>query len=458
MGINIKQLWQDRADVAIDIQSGKEAMQAMLDNPASRDASNVACFSEEQEDLYSRMEETLKENQAKLLTINTQIVRHEDLQKAEELVAAVRVGRTGDEDDDGPVSLSYARPKALQVFHNFGEQLRAVYDLEMNQENVRGIQYLHQLNAVAIGAGESIGADGGFLVQTDFTSEILRIMHSTGEILGRISNTPVSGNRLLIPTIDETSGATGSRFGAVRGYWVGEGTAPTPSQPKFSSIEWVLKKIVALGYATDEILEDTTAMASIFSEAFGHELRWLAENAIINGSGAGEPLGILNSDALITVSKETGQVAATIVHENISAMWTRMWAPSRMNAVWFYNQDIEPQLDVMSIPAGTAALEPKVVTYNEAGVMRIKGRPAVPIEYAAALGTVGDLILADLSQYRTIDKGGVSQDSSIHVRFLQAETAFRAQYRLDGKPIWKSAFTPANGASKSPCVTLATRS
>ena len=64
MGINIKQLWQDRADVAIDIQSGKEAMQAMLDNPASRDAANVACFSEEQEDLYSRMEETLKGNQA----------------------------------------------------------------------------------------------------------------------------------------------------------------------------------------------------------------------------------------------------------------------------------------------------------------------------------------------------------------------------------------------------------
>jgi HK97 family phage major capsid protein len=158
------------------------------------------------------------------------------------------------------------------------------------------------------------------------------------------------------------------------------------------------------------------------------------------------------------VTAETGQPAATVNAQNISKMWARMWARSRMNSVWFYNQDIDPQFDELALPVGTGALEPRVVTYNEAGVLRIKGRPAIPTEYNATLGTVGDLVLCDLSQYLMIDKGGVQQDTSIHVRFTTAEQAFRAMYRCDGKPLWETTLTPANGSNTlSPFVALATR-
>lgn len=37
-----------------------------------------------------------------------------------------------------------------------------------------------------------------------------------------------------------------------------------------------------------------------------------------------------------------------------------------------------------------------------------------------------------------VDKGGVSQASSIHVRFLYDEQVFRFIYRVDGQPIWNT--------------------
>jgi hypothetical protein len=80
-------------------------------------------------------------------------------------------------------------------------------------------------------------------------------------------------------------------------------------------------------------------------------------------------------------------------------------------------------------------------------------------EYCATLGTVGDIQLLDLSQYFLIDKGGIRADSSMSVRFLYNERAFRWLYRCDGQPSWNSALTPLNGTNTlSPFVNLATRS
>lgn len=42
----------------------------------------------------------------------------------------------------------------------------------------------------------------------------------------------------------------------------------------------------------------------------------------------------------------------------------------------------------------------------------------MPLEQYSAVGEVGDIIIADKSQYLLIDKGGINAASSIHVRFL----------------------------------------
>lgn len=345
--------------------------------------------------------------------------------------------------------------------HRLGQLLQAV---ARSSRPGAGIDPLLQREQrAATGLGEAVPADGGFLIGTDISGEIYRRAYTMGQITSRCRRVTISGgsNSLKINGIDESSRATGSRYGSVRGYWLSEAGTLTASRPKFRQIELNLKKLGVLTYATDELLQDAGALGSIVLDAASEEIMWLTENAIVNGSGAGQPLGVLNANALVSVSKETGQAATTFVAENAFKMWSRLWARSRGNAAWFINQDVEPQLFSMSVAVGTGGV-PVYLPANGLSASpygSLFGRPVVPVEYAATLGTVGDVILADFSEYVLADKGGVQSASSIHVQFLADETVFRFIYRVDGQPLWHSALTPANGSNTlSPYVVVATRS
>jgi HK97 family phage major capsid protein len=353
-----------------------------------------------------------------------------------------------------------ADKKAKQPWATLGEQLKAVY-IAATQPH-RTDDRLKAQKAV-LGASEGVPSDGGFLVQPNFAAEIFKIAHDGGQILQRTRQIPIGANSngLTVNTVDETSRATGSRWGGVQAYWAAEGEAGTATKPKFRQMELKLTKLIALFYSTDELLADTTALGAIAQQAVAEEMIWTAENAIIRGTGAGQPSGILNAGCLVTINKETGQAAATLVVQNFFKMYARLWGRSRANAVWYYNQDIEPQLLGLEFPVGTGG----VPAYLPAGGLSaspygtLLGRPMIPIEYASTLGTVGDIILADFSQYLTIDKGGVQAAESMHVQFLTDQMTFRWTYRIDGQPAWRSAMTPANGtATQSPFVVLQTRS
>ena len=70
-----------------------------------------------------------------------------------------------------------------------------------------------------------------------------------------------------------------------------------------------------------------------------------------------------------------------------------------------------------------------------------------------------DIMLADLSQYTLVDKGGVQAATSMHVAFLTDQMVFRITYRVDGKPMWTVPMAPfaAGGLYKSPFVALQAR-
>lgn len=313
--------------------------------------------------------------------------------------------------------------------------------------------------AAATGMGEAIGPDGGYAVPVEYAGGIEKEMWTQGEILSRVSARPVTGNNMTFNVINETARTAGNRRGGVLGYWVDEGVAPTASRPKLAQIEMKLRKVGCLGYMSDELTADAATLEAELRDSFTEELLFQAEDAIVNGVGTYQPLGILNAPCLISVTAETGQASATILTTNLSKMWVRLPSRSKSSAVWLVNGEVGPQLDELTIPAGTAAVEPRFVNYGPTGLLTIKGRPVVEVEYCAALGTVGDIILADLSQYRVINKtAGVELASSIHVLFTTGENTWRAFYRIDGQPLPRAAISPYKGsASLSPFVALASR-
>ncbi|MCL2555452.1 MAG: phage major capsid protein [Firmicutes bacterium] len=363
-------------------------------------------------------------------------------------------GDTADdkEEDPEPPKADPAK-KEEKSFRNLGDQMMAVY--RASQPGARIDSRLSTRSASGLNATNA--SDGGFLVETQFVKDLLKRTYDTGILASRCKKIPLTtnANSIKINAVDEISRANGSRWGGLQTYWENEADQFSASKPKFRQMELSLKKLTGLCYVTDELLQDAAALEKVIKDGFAEEFGFKMDDVILRGSGAGQPLGILNSDALVKVDKEKNQTAKITV-ENIVKMWSRMWSRSRSNAVWFINPEIEPLLYTLVvgdkpvyIPAGSMANAP----YGT-----LLGRPVVALEQCSELGEAGDIILADLSQYLLIDKGGINTASSIHVRFLYDEAVFRFIYRVDGQPVWNKALKPYKGdATVSPFITLAKR-
>ncbi len=347
-----------------------------------------------------------------------------------------------------------------KFFSNLGEQCQAIAKAAKPGSEID--PRLYQIKA-ATGLGETVPSEGGFLLEKTFSTELLAGAYDVGLVNSRVNRMPISANSngVKLPAVDETSRADGSRWGGIESHWLAEAGTKTKSKPKFRLMELELKKLIGLCYSTDELLQDATALDSFLRQAFKDEIAFKTDKAIISGTGVGMPLGVMNSGALITVSKEAGQFAASIITENIVKMFSRMPARNRRNSVWYINQGIEPQLFTMSLAVGTGGIP----VYMPAGGLSgapfgsLFGRPVIPIEQTSALGITGDIIFMDPSAYVLIDKGSVKTDISIHVEFLQDQSVFRFVYRVDGQPSWAAPLTPhSGGATLSPFIALETRS
>ncbi len=448
--MNIKVLRQESADLTREQASLKRRGRAILDSPEGGDGR----LSDRQESDFQAVERRLDEIDDRMIEVGAGMSRWERFKEDEIAQTAARHG------SDDPESIDSG--KLPTPFKSFGEQLSAVAAFTRDPTSRHaGIRGLQQIQA-ASGASEGISSDGGFLVQTDFTAELLRLVHETGVLSQRTDRKPISpnANGLKINAVDETSRVDGSRWGGVRAYWTAEAGSLTATKPKYRQMELSLQKLTGLYYATDELLMDTVALGAFIQDAFAEEFGFKLDDGIIRGSGGGMPLGILGHAGTVNVAKETGQDANTVLAENVENMWARAWARGLMNSEWYINQDVWPQLFQLSHVIGTGGVPMFMLPGGmvNAPFGALMGRPVTPIEHCETLGTSGDIILANFFEYLMIEKGGIEAASSIHVQFLTDETTFRFILRADGQPKRNAALTPYKGTNtQSSFITLATR-
>ena len=131
-------------------------------------------------------------------------------------------------------------------------------------------------------------------------------------------------------------------------------------------------------------------------------------------------------------------------------MWSRMYGPSRANAVWLYHQDIEPQLNSLGFSTSATA----VPIYMPPGGLSaspystLMGRPMIQTQACETVGDKGDLILVDLNQYITVTKtSGIRADTSMHLWFDYDIMAYRFIFRVAGEPWWNTAIDQRDGSN-----------
>lgn len=425
-----------------------EAQQVIL---AEAEKQELGALTPEQDKLF-------KDLDTKRKTLKASMQRESDLEEAERYAPAARVYDPAKA--DAPPVVRGGAPAGL--FPTLGDQLRAIVNAGCGIGVDPRLSHINTLSAAATGGSANVGSEGGFLIQKDFAPDLMKEGFVTGELSRRCSPHEVSAQSdgLEVPYIDETSRATGSRWGGVRIYRRAEAETVTASKPKLGKWRCDLEDLMGIAYLTDRLSQDGPAMEGVFREAFREEFGFVIDDEIYRGNGTGQCLGVLNAGALVTVTKETGQLADTIVAENIIKIWARVLPRSKARGAWFINTECTTELQKMQIGTGTSG---QLVYMPPGGLSQaphgtIYGRPVIEIEQASALGDAGDIAYLDLTQYKLISKGGVQEAESIHVRFLQAEKALRWISRVNGAPKLQSALTPYKGASTlSPFVTLGAR-
>ena len=318
----------------------------------------------------------------------------------------------------------------------------------ISRENKEILDF-HMKNAATTYGSEGVDPDGGFGVPPDFRDHVWQKVGGEESLLGRTDQMPTTSNQVILPK-DETTDWDAS--GGIQAYWESEAGQLTQSKPLLENTTLRTNKLTALIPVTDELLEDAPTLDAYLRRKVASKFDYKLQNALINGSGVGQPLGILNSDCLVSVAKDSAQAADSLSYSNILNMWSRMYAPCRKNAVWHINQDCEQQLMSMFLEGESSSI-PVYTPGRPYG--SLLGAPVIPLQACQTLGDKGDIILADWSQYLAVVKGQMKTDVSIHLFFDYGITSFRFILRMTGQPWWRTFLTPANSAATlSAFVTL----
>jgi len=337
-------------------------------------------------------------------------------------------------------------------FANIGDFARTIWHKNPRPDEER----LHKARQVMDAYSSVEPSAGGFLVPETMRSEILQIALESSIVRPRATVITMTTPTQIMPYVDSTTNV-GSVFGGMIFYWTAEGGDLQAKEAKFGRVKLEANKLTGLAAVPNELWADAPALSSFLMQAIPRGLSFYEDTAFISGTGAGEPLGVLNSPALIAVTKETDQPADTIVVENVLTMYSRMLPSSLGSAVWVANQSTFKELMTLSISVGVGGAPVSLVDIRSAPLASMLGRPLIITEKVPTLGDQGDLNFIDFSYYLIGDRQTVSLETSEHIYFVSDETALRAIERVDGRPWVQSEFTPANGATVSPFVAIEAR-
>jgi HK97 family phage major capsid protein len=267
-------------------------------------------------------------------------------------------------------------------------------------------------------------------------------------------NIEVGGNGMTFPKDETTPWGTDG----VRAYWQQEAAAANATKPKLGVSTLRLHKLMALTPVTDELLEDANALESYLPGLMARSIRWKTNEAILFGTGAGQPEGAFNGQAAVVQAKDQGQATKTVSLGNVSNMIARLTPGSFPKSAWMITPDALPSLFGLTLGNYPIYL-PISQGAQGSPYGTLMGRPIMVSQHAAAFSAQGDISLIDLSYYRTITKaGGVQTATSMHLYFDADATAFRAIFRVDGQPKIVNPIAQAKGANTlSPFIQLGAR-
>lgn len=319
--------------------------------------------------------------------------------------------------------------------------------LEINEDEIRAFR------AQMV---EGVPSSGGFSVPEPLVAQWLDDNIQVEIIRPRATVWPMTSASRKAPGWDTSSESGGTLFGGFKMEFIGEAAEGTKQTAKLRLIELTAKKGAIFVDISSELREDGLGFEGQLDRAMRTSIAYGMDEAFINGTGATMPVGIANADSLISVTKESGQRAATVVWENLCKMFARMYPAGRSRAVWLANETTIPQLLTLSLAIGTGGSWIPAMTRGPNG-FEILTRPVIFTSHLPTLGTANDVMFCDLSQYAIGIRRDLRLENSNIPGWVYDLQSYRALLRFDGQAMWNAAITPKNGSTLSWAVGLGAR-
>lgn len=396
-----------------------------------------------------------EDEDARFAEIETQITATQDditrLEKVAERRRTMDGVAVGSQPAPGNHAVRDRNPEMTGGFADIGEFVNSVVGAVKAQQIGGNIdQRLGPLAATHQGGG---GHGEGYMLPPQFRDEVWTLVNQFDEFGPLIDEEPTSARTVKIGA-DETTpwGSAG-----IKAYWRAEGSKMSETELADDGRDVPLHELYVLATATEELLEDAPRLNNRLTRKSAEAIAWKKNAAIVEGTGVGQPLGWMKGNSLITVPKESGQAADTIVAENVIKMFSRLQMLPGDRPFWMVNQDTLPQIMTMTVGDRPIWMPPNGLEGAPGGFLM--GRPIRFSEFSETLGDKGDVQLISPKGYYGVRRSqGVKFASSIHLYFDYGKQAFRWMFRYGGQPHLSKPITPAKGnATRAHFVTLAER-
>lgn len=295
------------------------------------------------------------------------------------------------------------------------------------------------------------GVEGGFAVpERQQTDQILMFEPETSIVRPRAQVIPAGDppdGKITIPAFKQGSSGV---FGGVEVHWIAEGETKPETDGNLQEVSLEPHEVAAHTVVTDKLLRNWGAASTFIGNLLRGAVMATEDYAALRGNGVGKPIGVINSAGAVVVNRDSSN---QIKFVDVATMISKLHPEALSNAIWVANQSAMPQF-VQMVDAGNNSI------FIRGDVTR--GIPdtlgGIPIRWTGrtpALGTKGDLVLANFGYYIIKDGSGPFVAASEHVMFRQNKTVIKVFWNVDGKTWVIDPLTLEDGSTQvSPFVVL----
>lgn len=264
-------------------------------------------------------------------------------------------------------------------------------------------------------ATSSVGA----AIPTSTLNRIEEMLRQTSALYNQVDVLNIPGY-LAIPVEDTVNNAA----------WVAEGASSKDVDDKLASVNFAAYKLIRTISITAEVSKMTiSAFENWIVKKITERMAMAIENAILNGTGNGQPKGILKETIKTLQSAEKGK----ITYEDLCNMMANLKAGYKKGSAFVVNTQTLWK-DIATVKVGDNLVFVPDPTGEFAG--RIFGKPVIEDEFIEE----GKILYGLFSKYTINWNENVNVTSDDSAEFRSGNRVYRGMALVDGKTVNKEAF------------------